>query len=66
MEEAQRFDVMTNAALLSLGRYTFQTKEWSRLGKLLLGLRGISLRNYEGALHGMLQTIVTEVIETNN
>lgn len=63
--EAQRIEQRSTAALSTLGQYTLQRMDWSRLGKLLLTLRWLSGRPFEASLKRLFTHIVDNVIDFN-
>ncbi|XP_017046612.1 nuclear receptor subfamily 2 group E member 1 [Drosophila ficusphila] len=54
----------SNAALVSLARYTLQQSNYLRFGQLLLGLRQLSLRRFDCALSCMFRTVVRDILKT--
>ncbi|XP_017035505.1 nuclear receptor subfamily 2 group E member 1 [Drosophila kikkawai] len=54
----------SNAALVSLARYTLQQSNYLRFGQLLLGLRQLCLRRFDCALSCMFRTVVCDLLKT--
>ncbi|KAH8243500.1 hypothetical protein KR032_007909 [Drosophila birchii] len=54
----------SNAALVSLARYTLQQSNYLRFGQLLLGLRELCLRRFDCALSCMFRTVVCDLLKT--
>ncbi|KAH8384535.1 hypothetical protein KR200_008720 [Drosophila serrata] len=54
----------SNAALVSLARYTLQQSNYLRFGQLLLGLRQLCLRRFDCALSCMFRTVVFDLLKT--
>ncbi|XP_052858474.1 nuclear receptor subfamily 2 group E member 1 [Drosophila gunungcola] len=54
----------SNAALVSLARYTLQQSNYLRFGQLLLGLRQLCLRRFDCALSCMFRTVVRDILKT--
>ncbi|KAH8313837.1 hypothetical protein KR067_012420 [Drosophila pandora] len=54
----------SNAALISLARYTLHQSNYLRFGQLLLGLRQLCLRRFDCALSCMFRTVVKDILKT--
>ncbi|KAH8271436.1 hypothetical protein KR018_009829 [Drosophila ironensis] len=54
----------SNAALVSLARYTLHQSNYLRFGQLLLGLRQLCLRRFDCALSCMFRTVVRDILKT--
>ncbi|XP_017073671.2 nuclear receptor subfamily 2 group E member 1-like [Drosophila eugracilis] len=54
----------SNAALVSLARYTLQRSNYLRFGQLLLGLRQLCLKRFDCALSCMFRTVVSDILKT--
>ncbi|KAH8277530.1 hypothetical protein KR026_012442 [Drosophila bipectinata] len=54
----------SNAALISLARYTLHQSNYLRFGQLLLGLRQLCLRRFDCALSCMFRTVVRDILKT--
>ncbi|XP_039492540.1 nuclear receptor subfamily 2 group E member 1 [Drosophila santomea] len=54
----------SNAALISLARYTLQQSNYMRFGQLLLGLRQLSLKRFDCALSCMFRTVVRDILKS--
>ncbi|XP_043655655.1 nuclear receptor subfamily 2 group E member 1 [Drosophila teissieri] len=54
----------SNAALISLARYTLQQSNYMRFGQLLLGLRQLSLKRFDCALSCMFRSVVRDILKS--
>ncbi|EDW83837.1 uncharacterized protein Dwil_GK13826 [Drosophila willistoni] len=54
----------TNAALVSLARYTLHQSNCLRFGQLILGLRQLCLRRFDCALSYMFRSVVRDILKT--
>lgn len=64
--ESQQIETLTEGALMALAHYTLQQMQWTRYGKLLLALRDLSLRNYDGVLQNLFNNIINEILRDND
>lgn len=64
--EAQQIGHLTNGALITLGHYSLQRMEWTRFGKLLLGLRCLALKQFDATLKQLFNSIIEDIIEQND
>lgn len=62
IEAAKQLEAFTDGALNALGRYTLQQMHWNRYGKLLLALRNLSLRYFDGVLQNLFKSIINDIL----
>lgn len=61
-EESLQLELISDRALLALGRYTIQKEcQWQRFGKLIICLRGLSF--YTNSLKNIFRHIIADIIE---
>lgn len=65
-EESKQLETISDGALLALGHYTIQQLHWSRYGKLLLALRGLSLHNFDSVLQHIFKNIIQSVLQDDS
>ncbi|XP_037040287.1 nuclear receptor subfamily 2 group E member 1 [Bradysia coprophila] len=62
-DEAKQLEAISDSALLALGHYTIQQLHWSRYGKLLLALRGLSLHYFDSVLQHIFKNIIQSALD---
>lgn len=62
LDESKQLENLTDGALIALGRYTLQNINWCRYGKLLLGLRGLSIHQLGSTLQNIFQNIIGDIL----
>ncbi|XP_055699876.1 retinoic acid receptor RXR-alpha-A [Phlebotomus papatasi] len=61
-DESLQLELISDRALLALGRYTIQKEcQWQRFGKLIICLRGLSF--YTNSLKNIFRHIIGDIIE---
>lgn len=65
-EESKKLEFLTEGSLIALGHYTLQQIQWTRFGKLLLALRGLSLRGFDSYLQNVFRSIIDDLLSDNN
>ncbi|XP_059611065.1 retinoic acid receptor RXR-beta [Phlebotomus argentipes] len=64
-EESMQLEMMSDRALLALGRYSIQKEcQWQRFGKLIICLRGLSF--YTNGLKNIFRHIIGDIIENGH
>lgn len=53
---------MADGALLALGKYNLQNGNWTRYGKLLIALRGLSMHNYDSTLQSLFRNEIQKML----
>lgn len=65
IDESRKLEFLTEGALIALGHYTLHQIQWTRFGKLLLALRGLSLRGFDSYLQTIFHTVIDDLLGDN-